>query len=178
MFLLEDQETTRIRFRKIQRTDFDFWLPFFKDPTSFLHWKQELEPPEVECEKWYDNQFKRFEEGRGGMNALIEKESNTLVGHCGLLVQTVDGKSELEIAYSLLPQFRSFGYATEAARKCRDYAFENNLSTSLISIISITNKASENVAIKNGMVAEKQTVYKQNDVTIFRMLKANWDSIR
>ncbi|MBS1577911.1 MAG: GNAT family N-acetyltransferase, partial [Bacteroidetes bacterium] len=65
------------------------------------------------------------------MNALIEKESGRLIGHCGLLVQTVDNITELEIAYSLLPEFWNKGYATEAASKCRDYAFENDFSDSL-----------------------------------------------
>ncbi len=178
MFLLEDQETARIRFRKIQHTDFDFWLPFFKDPSSFLHWKQELEPPEIECGKWYTNQLNRYQENRGGMNALVSNDTGELIGHCGLLVQEVDGITELEIGYSLLPCFRGHGYATEAARKCRDFAFDNDFSGSLISIISLSNTPSIHVAIKNGMVAEKQTVYKGNDVTIFRIQKADWDSIR
>ncbi len=32
-------------------------------------------------------------------------------------------------------------------KKCRDYAFENNFSDSLISIVSLTNSPSANVAI-------------------------------
>lgn len=177
-YLLENEETERLYFRKIHLSDFKAWLEFFKDPSSFQYWVTELKAPEVECENWYKKQFDRYETGRGGMNALIEKGSNKLIGHAGLLVQQVDGKAELEVAYSLLPEQRNKGYATEAARKCIDVAFQNEYWSTLISIISTTNKPSANVAIKNGMKADKQTVYNQNDVTIFRISKMDWSHFR
>jgi len=108
------------------------------------------------------------------MNALIEKSSGKLIGHAGLLTQYVDGQKEMEVAYSLLPAFWRKGYATEAAVKCRDYAFGNNFADSLISIISITNTPSINVALRNGMHADRDTVYNMNDVTIFRIARAAW----
>jgi RimJ/RimL family protein N-acetyltransferase len=78
----------------------------------------------------------------------------------------------------LLPHFRGLGFASEAAKKCRDYAFENDLSPSLISIISLTNKPSESVARKNGMEVEKKKFYKGNAVNIFRISAARWKEIQ
>ena len=175
-YLLENEETERLIFRKIQRSDFDHWLEFFNDPASFHYWMAELKVPKIECENWYEKQFNRYETERGGMNALIEKQSGALIGHAGLLAQTVDDVVELEIAYSLLPNGRNKGYATEAARKCMDIAFENNYASSLISIISNSNTPSANVALKNGMKADKQTMYNHNAVTIFRITKNEWES--
>jgi [ribosomal protein S5]-alanine N-acetyltransferase len=177
-YLLVNQDSLRIYFRKIEITDFNAWLDFFKDPTSFDHWKEDRSEPETDCSNWYKKQFNRYATGRGGMNALIEKTTGKLIGHCGLLVQTVDGILELEVGYSLLPEFRGRGYATEAAGKCRDFAFENKFAESLISIISLTNAPSANVALKNGMHPEKQTVYNQNEVTIFRIYKDVWKAER
>lgn len=154
-FLLDGSESERLIFRKIQESDFIIWLEFFKDTRTSEHWIEERETPEIECAKWYTKQFWRYENNQGGMHALIEKQTGKLVGHCGLLIQTVDGIQELEIGYSLLPEFWDRGYASEAARFCRDFAFSNHFAESLISIISITNKPSENVARKNGMVIEK-----------------------
>lgn len=171
-YLLDGEETDRILFRKINLSDFNDWLDFHKDPTSTLHWISDFESPEVECENWYKNQFSRYENDRGGMNAIVEKETGKLIGHCGLLVQTVDQVTELEIAYSLISRFRNKGLATEAARKCLDFAFENDWSQSLISIISRTNGPSENVARKNGMYLDKKTMYKGNEVNIFRIDKS------
>jgi len=170
-YLLEGHETERMIFRKISHLDFNDWLKFFQDPTTSLHWEQEKESPQVACEKWYQKQFWRYDQDKGGMNALIEKSSGRLVGHCGLLVQTVDDIVELEIGYSLLPEFWNKGYAAEAAINCRNFAFQNNFADSLISIISLSNLPSQKVAIKNGMAIEKETIYHGNKVYIFRISK-------
>lgn len=162
-------ETPRIIFRKISVNDTGEWLPFFEDSASFQYWKGARDKPALECENWYSKQFKRMVENRGCMNALFEKATGKLIGHAGLLVQTVDGLAELEVAYSLLSKFRGKGFASEAATKCKEYAFDNELATSLISIISLTNAPSANVAIKNGMRIEKQSVYSENEVNIFRV---------
>jgi [ribosomal protein S5]-alanine N-acetyltransferase len=172
-FLLDGQKTERLSFRTISKLDFSDWVKFFEDPNTSLHWKEEKETPLIACEKWYQKQYWRYENDQGGMNALLEKTSGRLIGHCGLLVQTVDGISELEIAYSLLPEFWNKGYAFEAAQCCKLYAFQNDFSDSLISIISCTNLPSQKVALKNGMTVEKETVYHQNKVYIFRIFKSS-----
>ncbi len=173
-YLLEPEETARLKFRKVNEGDFNQWLEFFRDSSSFEHWAGKFEKPEVECKKWFARQAERYENNEGGMNALIEKGSGKLVGYSGLLVQIVDGARELEVAYSLLPAFRNNGFASEASKKCCDFAFENNFADSLISIISLTNTPSANVARKNKMRIDKQTVYKENQVNIFRITKADW----
>jgi [ribosomal protein S5]-alanine N-acetyltransferase len=173
-FLLDHEETPRILFRRIELTDFDAWLEFFKHPSSFEHWVSERQQPGLECKQWYAKQFNRYETDQGGMNAVIEKSTGKLIGHAGLLVQHVDGIEELEVAYSLVPAFRNKGFASEAAVKCKEFAFQNNLTPSLISIISLTNTPSANVALKNGMKIEKQTTYNQNPVNIFRIHKTDW----
>jgi len=61
------------------------------------------------------------------------------------------------------------GYATEAAKKCKEFAFENNLAESLISIIHVDNIPSQKVALNNGMFLDKTTIYRDNQVHIFRI---------
>lgn len=173
-FLLEGQSTDRLLFRKIDASDFQHWLKFFQDPRTSVHWVEEKISPELTCENWYQKQQWRYENNKGGMNALIEKTSNQLIGHAGLLVQTVDGVEVLEIGYSLLPEFWNKGYATEAAATCKHFAFQNNFTDSLISIISVTNTQSQQVASKNGMVVEKKTRYRNNEVFIYRIRRADW----
>jgi len=173
-FLLKNQQTKRIQFRRVLLSDFKNWLPFFENPITSQYWSATVETPKIECEKWYKKQAYRYQNNLGGMNALIEIKTGKLIGHCGLLVQNVDRITELEIAYSLLPEFWNKGYATESAKKCIDFAFQNNLTSSLISIISVTNIPSEKVALKNEMKIDKRTVYRNNEVNIFRINKEKW----
>lgn len=174
-YLLHQQASERLEFKRISLYWFDDWLKFFEDPETSKYWVEEKETPRVACEKWYARQFERYEKGLGGMNALIEKSSGKLVGHAGLLVQQVDGVAELEIAYSLLPESWGKGYAIEAAQKCKNIAFKDYQVPSLISIISLTNLPSQKVATKNGMRIDKRTIYKQNEVLIFRITRAEYD---
>ena len=103
---------------------------------------------------------------------MIAKDTDELIGQCGLLVQKVDEKQELEIGYSLLPKFWNKGYASEAAIRAKEIAFGHNYSESLISIVHTDNFRSEKVAMKNGMKFEKTTTFKDMPVNVFRVNRA------
>jgi len=105
------------------------------------------------------------------MNALIDKQTSELVGQCGLLIQTIDDIEELEIGYSLMPAHRGKGYASEAAIKCKEFAFENEYATSLISVIVPENTDSIKVAMNNGMKLDKTTTSNGDMVNIYRINK-------
>lgn len=170
-YLLEHQESERLLFRKLQSSDFEDWLPFYHDPKSTQYWEGLPSNPEEACKAQFDRVFERYENDLGGMNALILKTSGQLVGVCGLLVQTVDGIEELEIGYSILPKFWLLGYAFEAAQKCKHFAFQEDFSESLISIIHVDNVPSQKVSLKNGMFLDKTTIYRDNPVHIFRVIQ-------
>ncbi len=174
-FLLKGQESTRLTFRLLKREDFNTWMQLFEDRTAagFLG-MVDIGNPKEQCEKWFEITENRYKNDLGGMNVLIDKASNEFVGQCGLLIQEVDGIQELEIGYSILPKHWNKGYATEAAQKCRDYAFENNFIDSLISIVHVDNIRSEKVAKKNGMTFNKKTIFKKMPVNIFRITKTDW----
>lgn len=176
-YLLTGQETERLIFRKIRPSDFDAWLPFHEEPKSSSYWFGLPEDPMVACKQQFDRVFERYENNMGGMNALVCKTSGALLGMCGLLIQTVDTIEELEIGYSILPEYWQKGYATEAARKCKTYAFEHHFASSLISIIHVDNLPSKKVALNNGMFLDKSTTYKNNPVDIFRVFQMTNDPL-
>ena len=168
-YLLEHQETERLYFRKVIPEDFKIWLPFYHNPESTRFWDGLPENPIEACQQQFDRIFERYEKNLGGMNALILKETHSLIGLCGLLVQEVDKQPELEIGYSILPSHWRKGFAFEAAHKCKSYAKQKGFTDSLISIIHVDNLPSQKVALKNGMFLEKTTTYKDNPVHIFRV---------
>ena len=170
-YLLVDQESERMFFRKVRESDFDSWLPFYHDPRSTQFWKGRPSDPREACREQFNGIFERYNRDLGGMNALVLKTSGELVGISGLLVQTVDGMEELEIGYSILPVYWKQGYALEAAVKCKQFAFGEGCSNSLISIIHVDNVPSRKVALKNGMLLDRSTIYKDNPVDIYRVMR-------
>ena len=168
-FLLEDQESERLLFRKVQQSDFNAWLSFHQDPRTSEFWNGLPQDPEIACKEDFERTFFRYRNDLGGKMALILKETGELIGLSGLLVQEINGIKEIEIAYSLLPKFWKHGYATEAAAKCKWFAKTQKLTASLISIIHVNNLPSQQVALKNGMHLDASTNYYENPVHIYRI---------
>jgi RimJ/RimL family protein N-acetyltransferase len=165
-------QSDRLLFRKLVQDDFDACLPFFQNPESNRYWKGNSSEPVILATEWFDNQLWRYDNNKGGINVLIHRQTNQLIGWCGLIIQNVDGQEELEVSYSIMPSHWKLGYATEAAKTCIDFAFKNNLSDTLISIIHVNNIESTRVAIKNGLALERETTYHNNPVHIFRIKKS------
>ncbi len=84
--------------------------------------------------------------------AAERSDDGRFVGHVGLLHwDDVDGREDVEVAYMLLPEFWGFGFASEAARACRDWAFDNLHPDRVVSFIDVNNEPSIAVARRNGM---------------------------
>jgi ribosomal-protein-alanine N-acetyltransferase len=109
----------------------------------------------------------RDREGLPTQFALVFRPTGKLIGFCGFFVQTVDEVDELEIAYRLDPSYWGRGLATEAARAVRDHAFNDLLLSRVISLIHPDNVASRRVAEKNGMVPEKETLFRGFPTIVF-----------
>jgi RimJ/RimL family protein N-acetyltransferase len=171
-YLLDGQKSERLNYSILKESDFDWWMEFSSHPeaTGYFDFSDKINPEDF-CKLWFEKVFERYKNDTGGHNVLIEIETGKPVGMCGLLVQEVDGINELEIGYSLHPAYWGKGFATEAAQKCRDFAFKNNFANSLISIVHVDNTASANVALRNGMMLDKTTVHKGIPVNIFRIIR-------
>ncbi|MDO6768368.1 MULTISPECIES: GNAT family N-acetyltransferase [Cellulophaga] len=166
---MDSVTSERLLFRKITSNDFEKWLPFHKDKRTSEFWSGLPKNPIEACHQDFDRTLFRYENNLGGKLALINKSNGEFIGLCGLLVQKVNNIKEIEIAYSLLPEYWYKGFATEAAQKCKIYAIENKLAKSLISIIHIDNKPSQKIAQNNLMNIDKTTTYNNNPVHIFRV---------
>ena len=91
-----------------------------------------------------------------GLWAAIHKETGRFIGRCGLLPWTIDGREEVEVAYTIARDYWSQGLATEAAEAIVQYAFEQLNYSRLVCMIESENQASARVAQKIGMTFEKE----------------------
>jgi RimJ/RimL family protein N-acetyltransferase len=106
--------------------------------------------------------------------AVMHRGDNRLIGYCGFYHQTIDEKKEIEIGYRLHPEYWNKGLATEAARAVRDNGFRDLKLPRLISLIHPENIPSRRVAEKNGMILEKQIVYRGSLTNVFAISRGVW----
>jgi [ribosomal protein S5]-alanine N-acetyltransferase len=109
----------------------------------------------------------RDRKGLPSQFALIFRAQQTLIGYCGFFLQIVDEMEEREIAYRLDPSHWGQGLATEAARAVRDHTFDELQLSRVISLIHPDNIASRRVAEKNGMIPEKETIFRGFPTIVF-----------
>ncbi|MCT4638839.1 MAG: GNAT family N-acetyltransferase [Bacteroidales bacterium] len=165
-------KTRRLLIRDLHPEDIPTWRSFFINNPSLPYLGLDLSlTPEQQSKDWIERQIWRYENNNFGHHALINRKTGQFIGQCGLLTQEVEGKEEVEIGYHILQQHQGVGYATEAAKHFLDYAFNNNITDSLISVIDIRNTASQRVAEKIGMTNTKQIKYYDLDVFIYRIDK-------
>ncbi|MFD2208232.1 GNAT family N-acetyltransferase [Virgibacillus halophilus] len=110
-----------------------------------------------QTKKWIDRNKERYLVDGVGLWAVCLKDTKQLIGDCGIVKQIVDGQEEMEIGYHIHKHHWSKGYATEAAKVCRQLGFERMKLSKLISIIDPLNVASIRVAEKIGFKKEKES---------------------
>ena len=122
----------------------------FGDGTQSKEWVQ----------VWLQTCLERYYQTWGfGPYAVLEKQSYDVIGYCGLFYfPDINGKPEVEIGYRLARSAWGKGYATEAARAVRDYAFQILAIKRLIAMIDPSNVASIRVAEKIGMHYEQDVM--------------------
>ena len=168
---LAGQETERLRFRAITLQDVDLWMDYMNDAQAIRFMPFTL-GSRADCTFMLQRSLDRYSTDGSGLYMLELKETGVAVGQCGLLTQTVDGEPELEVGYHFLPQHWGHGYATEAARFCMRFAEQSAIAPSIISLIDHENHRSQNVARRNGLVAEKNTVHRGHPAVVFRAVLA------
>ena len=142
-------ETERLYLREMNQSDFESLCKTLHDEDTMYAYEGAFNVDEVQ--EWLDRQILRYQEWNFGLWAVILKETNQMIGQCGLTMQPWKDENVLEIGYLFERTYWHKGYAIEAAKACKKYAFEILKADEVCSIIRDTNIASQKVAIRNGM---------------------------
>lgn len=142
-------ETERLYLREMNQSDFKFLCKILQDEETMYAYEGAFSDTEVQ--DWLDRQIFRYQKWNFGLWAVILKETGGMIGQCGLTIQQWKDEEVLEIGYLFERLYWHKGYAAEAAKACKKYAFEILKADEVCSIIRDTNVASQNVAIRNGM---------------------------
>lgn len=142
-------ETDRLYMREMNQADFTSLCKILQDEKVMYAYEGAFNDNEVQ--EWLDRQISRYKKWGFGLWAVILKETDEMIGQCGLTMQPWKGTEVLEIGYLFARLFWHKGYATEATTACKKYAFEILKADEVCSIIRDTNTASQQVALRNGM---------------------------
>jgi RimJ/RimL family protein N-acetyltransferase len=116
-----------------------------------------------------DNFIASYKKFAFGKWAIIFKESNKLIGYCGIAIEQIDKADEPEIGYRLDPAFWGCGLATEAASTALQYGFERLNFPDILGIVERENVASVRVLKKLGMKYKKETVFHGVKMDIYQV---------
>lgn len=144
-------ETERLYFREMEQSDYQSLCRILQDEEAMYAYEGAFSDGEVQ--EWLDRQIFRYQKWGFGLWAVILKETEEMIGQCGLTMQPWRDREVLEIGYLFERSRWHRGYALEAASACKDYAFTVLKAEEVCSIIRDTNIASKKVAVRNGMAA-------------------------
>jgi RimJ/RimL family protein N-acetyltransferase len=149
-------ETSRMVLRHLVLDDLDDLYALYSDP-EVVRYIPDAPRSRDETRKeleWHMNGHP--EDPRLGLWATILKTSKTLIGRCGLLPWSLDGRREIEVAFLIGRDHWGQGLATEAGQAICDHAFVELRLSRLVCLIEKGNIASTRVAEKIGMSFEKE----------------------
>lgn len=160
-------ETKRLILREMTQADFSPLCKILQDDKVMYAYEGAFNIDEVQI--WLDKQIDRYKEYGFGLWAVVLKETDIMIGQCGLTMQDYNGSKVMEVGYLFQKEHWHHGYASEAAIACKGYAFEKLNAKEVYSIIRDTNIPSQNVAKRNGMTCTDEFVkhYKGVDMPHF-----------
>lgn len=106
-------------------------------------------------------------------------ENDTFIGNCGITMQRIGRWIRPEIGCHINKKYHRMGLASEAARCCRDYIFENTPFNTVYSYMTADNAASSGVAVKNGMkLVDEFTDTDGKRLKAYAITREEWNALR
>ena len=142
-------ETERLFLREMNADDYEALYAVLADSDIMQHYPYAFDEKKVR--EWIERNMKRYEENGFGLWAACLKDTGEMIGDCGLTLQNIHGEILPEIGYHIRRDCQRKGYAREAAKAVRDWAFRNTDYVALYSYCKYTNVPSVKTAESIGM---------------------------
>jgi RimJ/RimL family protein N-acetyltransferase len=150
MFILE---TVRLRLRELTTGDAEFMLALLNDPDFIRHvGDRGVRTLEAAREYIVKGPMQSYAHNGFGLYMVELSGTREKLGICGLVKR--EGLTDIDIGFGLLPQYRSQGYAIEAATAVMAQA-RDELDLERVVAITSQDERSGNVLLKLGLKFEK-----------------------
>jgi RimJ/RimL family protein N-acetyltransferase len=148
-------DTPRLLLRQLTEADAPHFFALNAEPEAIRYTGDAPFASEAAARQFlraYD-QYRQYGYGRW---AVLSKSSGEWLGWCGLKFLPEEG--ETDIGFRFFPRYWGQGYATEAARACLRYGFEELGLPAIVGRAMVANGASRKVLEKIGMKYEKSII--------------------
>lgn len=167
-------ETPRLILREYLPEDFDALYAIFSDAKTMEHYPHPF--CRAEAAAWMERNRERYGIFGFGLWAVTLRQTGEVIGDCGLTMQNIGGSIKPEIGYHINRNYWRRGYGSEAARACRDWAFQNTPFERLYSCMKFTNEGSYCTARANGMHQVDEFADDINTRTrVFAIARKEWE---
>ena len=147
-------ETQRLLCRRWRAEDIEPLFTVYSDPQA-MRWVGDGQPlSRAHCETWLAVTEANYATRGYGMFAVVEKDSNAVIGFCGLVHP--GGQNEPEIKYAFFRSSWGRGLASEVVPALLAYGAEQHGLRVIMATVAAENLASQRVLLKAGMVAREQ----------------------
>lgn len=154
-------ETSKLILREIVTEDVDRIFLLDSNPEVMKYMIVKPVTKLEESEETINKIRKQYQENGIARWAVIEKESDLLIGWSGLklLTEPINGFNNVyELGYRFLPEFWGKGYATEAGKAVLDYGFNEMKLEVIYACVDIENSSSDKI-LKDKLGFESQGTF-------------------
>ncbi|RIK76346.1 MAG: GNAT family N-acetyltransferase [Planctomycetota bacterium] len=171
---LDEIYTRRLALRRTRRGDLDDYVRLFRDPRVAAT----LGPARsaAQTAEIVENAIAHWQEHGFGLWTARDRPSGAFVGRGGLRKAMVEGRSEVEVAYALTPEYWGRGLATELAIESVRAAFAELQLAELVCFTTPANRASQRVMEKAGFRYERDITHADLPHVLYRHTQQAWEA--
>lgn len=168
-------ETERLLLREMTEDDFYALYKILTDSDIMQHYPYTFNEERVN--KWIKRNMEKYQIFGFGLWAVCLKESEEMIGDCGLTMQIINGQIKPEIGYHIRADKQRKGYAKEAAIAVRDWTFKNTPFDIVYSYMKYTNEPSMKTAISYGCKQVDEFTDETHEITkVFAITRKEWSN--
>lgn len=173
-------ETKRLYAKKLTADSIFDLKKMLQDPRVMYAYEDVFDDEMTEA--WLNKMLWRYDEYGFALNGIYLKTTDEMIGQCGITMQEYQNSLVHEVGYLFCADFWHQGYATEAAKAARDYAFTVLKAPRVFAFVRDTNTASMNVARRCGLKAIDIIIKHYRNVTmphiVFDLTQKEWSLLK
>jgi RimJ/RimL family protein N-acetyltransferase len=171
---VEERQTPHLLLHRMGADDLDDLTRLHLDPRvmATMGGVRTLE----QTRDWLGRQMGHWERTGFGLWMARERATGQFTGRGGLHYIQIEGREEVEVGYTFLPEYWGRGLATELARESIRVGFTVLNFPELICFTLTTNKASQRVMEKAGFRYERPITYTDLPHVLYRLRRTEWQA--